>query len=75
MERLGKHVSAETNSRNNRRVVFCVVRAEEQRRSFKSVEFRDAMLPGYELGSRGIELRNYGIGIIECSSAELKVWL
>jgi hypothetical protein len=33
-----------------------------------SVEFRDASLPGYELGSRGIESRNWGITIIELSS-------
>jgi hypothetical protein len=41
----------------------------------ESVEFRDASLPGYEFGSRGVELRNSGIRIIECSSVELKVWL
>jgi hypothetical protein len=28
MERLGKHVSAEKNSHNNRRAVFCAVRTE-----------------------------------------------
>jgi hypothetical protein len=29
----------------------------------KRVEFRDGSLPGYELGSRGIELsRDFGIG-------------
>jgi hypothetical protein len=28
MKRLGKRVSAETNSRNSRRAVFCAVRAE-----------------------------------------------
>jgi hypothetical protein len=28
MERLGKHVSAETNTRNSGNRVFCVVRAE-----------------------------------------------
>jgi hypothetical protein len=46
-----------------------------QRRLFESVEFRDASLPGYELGKRGIELRNSGIRIIACSSVKLKVWL
>jgi hypothetical protein len=59
VERFGKHVFMEKNSRNNRRTVFCAVRVEGlqkgQRRSFKSVEFRDATLQGYELGSRGIE--------------------
>jgi hypothetical protein len=35
----------------------------------------DTSLPGYELGSRGTQLRNCGIRIIECSSVELKVWL
>jgi hypothetical protein len=33
------------------------------RRISGAVEFRDASLPGYELGSRGIELnRAFGIG-------------
>jgi hypothetical protein len=40
----------------------------------ESVEFRDASLPVYELGSRKVESRNWGIRIIECSSVELKVW-
>jgi hypothetical protein len=44
-------------------------------RSFKSVEFRDTSLPGYELGSKGIEMRNWGIRIIECNLMEFKVWL
>jgi hypothetical protein len=76
MEGLGRHVSTETSSCNNRRAVFNAVRAEGlykgQGRSFKSVEFRDVSLPGYELGSKGIELRSCGIRIIECSSVELK---
>jgi hypothetical protein len=42
---------------------------------FKSVEFRDSSLPGYELESRGIELRNWGIRTIYSSSVKLKVWL
>jgi hypothetical protein len=58
MERFGKHVSAETNSRNNTRAVFSVRSVsrgyEKDKNSFKSVEFRDASLPGYELGGRGI---------------------
>jgi hypothetical protein len=62
MEQLSKHVSVKTNLHNDKRAVFCVVKAKglykEQRRSFESVEFRDASLPGYELGSRGIELKN-----------------
>jgi hypothetical protein len=59
VERFGKHVFTEKNSRNNRRTVFYAVRVEGlkkgQRRSFKSVEFRDASLQGYALGSRGSE--------------------
>jgi hypothetical protein len=61
MEQLTKEVSAENITRNNRRDIF--VRSmsrhykEGQRRSLKSVEFRDASLPGYELGSRGTEMR------------------
>jgi hypothetical protein len=55
------HVSAETNSRNSRRAVFCAVRDEElskgQRRWFESVEIRHASLPRYELGSWGIVVR------------------
>jgi hypothetical protein len=43
---------------NIRETVFCVDNDEElqkgQRKSFKSVEFRDTSLPGYELGSRVI---------------------
>jgi hypothetical protein len=50
-----------------------VVRAEGlkkvQRKPFELVEFRGASLLEYELGSRGIELRNF-IRIIECSSME-----
>jgi hypothetical protein len=42
---------------------------EERRTCNESVEFRDASLPGYELGSRG------SVRFIECSSVELKVWL
>jgi hypothetical protein len=38
----------------------------------ESVEFRDASLAGYELGSR-IELRTWGIRITECGLVELKV--
>jgi hypothetical protein len=36
-------------------------------RNWQSVEFRDASLPGYVLGSRGVQLRNWGIKIIEIS--------
>jgi hypothetical protein len=65
VERLDKYVSAETNSRNSGRGVFCEVRAEGlwkgQIRSFKSVEFRDASLPGYELESREIDLRESAV--------------
>jgi hypothetical protein len=32
-----------------------------QRRSFESVEFLGAKLPGYELGSRGIRVGRVGI--------------
>jgi hypothetical protein len=60
VEQLSKYVSAQTNSRNNRRAVFYVwsvprghKRGKEDRLS--QFEFRDASLPGYELGSRGIE--------------------
>jgi hypothetical protein len=65
MKRLGKHVSAETNSRNNRRVVFPVRSVpsvyKQNKKTFQSFEFRDASLPGYELGNGGvvIELRNF----------------
>jgi hypothetical protein len=60
MERLCKHVSTETNSRNNRKAVFSVrsvprAYKKDKEGRFKSVEFRDASLPGYELGSTGIE--------------------
>jgi hypothetical protein len=80
MEQLGKHVSAETNSGNNRRAVFSlrfVPRGykKDSEDRFKLVEFRDASLPGYELSSRGIEWRNGGIRIIECISVVLKVLL
>jgi hypothetical protein len=38
--------------------VFCVVRAEWfERIQLRRVKFQDASLPGYELGSRGRELR------------------
>jgi hypothetical protein len=62
MERLCKHVSAETISRNNRRAVFSVCSfaeglLNERRRLFESVKFRDASLPGYELGNRRFELK------------------
>jgi hypothetical protein len=62
MEQLSKHVSVEMNSRNNRRVVFSVwsmPRAYDNDKGnrLSRVEFRDASLPGYELGSRGIELK------------------
>jgi hypothetical protein len=36
----------------------------------ESVEFREASLPGYEFGRRGVESRNSYIRIVECSSAE-----
>jgi hypothetical protein len=55
MEQLSKYVSAETNSRNNKRAVFCAVRAEGllkgQRRSFKAGEFRDATCQVMSLGA------------------------
>jgi hypothetical protein len=35
--------------------------------NWESDEFRDPGLQGYELGSRGVELRNWGTRIIECS--------
>jgi hypothetical protein len=41
------------------------------KRTKKSIGFLDASLPGYELGSRGIELRNWGVRITECSSSRL----
>jgi hypothetical protein len=78
MERLGKHISVETNSHNTRDAVFCAVHAEgllKGQRTFKSVEFWDASLPGYELGCWGVELRNLCIRILECSLVELKGWL
>jgi hypothetical protein len=69
-QRLGKDVPL----RQQRGCVFCVLHAEGlykgQRRSFKPVEFRDASLPEYELGSRGTELRNCGLRSIECSGVE-----
>jgi hypothetical protein len=50
MGRLGKHVSAETNSRNNRRDSFlcgpCPGGYKRTKKIVKSVEFRDASLPG-----------------------------
>jgi hypothetical protein len=53
MERLGGHVSAETNSHNNRGAVFSVPFVprgyKKDNGSFKAVEFRDASLPGHEL--------------------------
>jgi hypothetical protein len=60
MEQLSKHPSAEENTRNNRRTVFCVRSVprdykKDKTRLFESVEFRDASLPGYEPGSRGVE--------------------
>jgi hypothetical protein len=61
---ISKHTSLTIN-------VFCVVRAKRLQRSVRQyrrvvekwrVEFRDASLLGYELGSRGIELsRVFGI--------------
>jgi hypothetical protein len=56
IERLGKHVSAETN----RRTVFLMRSVprdykKDNELCFKLVEFRDTSLPGYELASRGIE--------------------
>jgi hypothetical protein len=63
MERPSKHVSTETNSPNKKRAVFSAWPVQRgykrrQRRWFKAVEFGDASLPGYELGSRGRELRD-----------------
>jgi IS1 family transposase len=62
MERLSKHVLAETNSCNTRRAVFSAWSLQRgykkrQRRSFKAVEFRAARVPGYEFRSRGRGLR------------------
>jgi hypothetical protein len=37
----------------------------------KLVEFRDASLPGYELGSRGIELSRV-FGIVSCRIMAIK---
>jgi hypothetical protein len=71
MERLGKHISAETNSRNSTRAVFSVRSVPrgytKDKEDLKSVEFWDASLPGYEVGNRGIELRKWGISITDCS--------
>jgi hypothetical protein len=50
MQRRGKHSSSTTER-------LPEGLWEEQRSSFKSIEFQDAIPPGYELGSRGIELR------------------
>jgi hypothetical protein len=59
--RLVKHVFAETNSRTNRKAVFSVRPVprcckKDKEDYFKSVEFRDSNLPGYGLGSSGVEL-------------------
>jgi hypothetical protein len=79
VERLGKHVSAETNSRNKRRAVFSVRSVQRgykkrKRRSFKAVEFRDTSLPVYELGSRVVELRhqNYWVRFSGIESVAVK---
>jgi hypothetical protein len=56
MERSGKHVSAQTNSMNNRTAVFSVRSVREiikrTKKPFKSVKFGDASLPVYETGNR-----------------------
>jgi hypothetical protein len=88
-QRLGKHIPAEPNARNNRTFIarqrisklssltieaMCSVwslprgykRTENTRQNIVfewRVEFSVASLPGYELGSRGIESsRAFGIG-------------
>jgi hypothetical protein len=65
-QRVRKQVSAAIDTQPNieelLRTMFlfgpCRGVIESTRRSFKSVEFRDACLPGRELGSRGIERWN-----------------
>jgi hypothetical protein len=54
-ERVGKRVSAETNSRNNRRAVFSVRSMPKDYK--KGKEDRLSQL-SFELGSRGIESKN-----------------
>jgi hypothetical protein len=56
-----------TPSQQYRGCIFCVVSAEVllkgQKRSFELVQFREASLPGYEPGSRELELgRVFGVG-------------
>jgi hypothetical protein len=43
--------------------------------TFESVEFRNASLPGYELGNGEIELRNWGVRFIERNSVQPAVGL
>jgi hypothetical protein len=51
-----------TNLHNNTRAVFCAENAEglykRQRKSFEPVESQGASLPGHELESTGLELKN-----------------
>jgi hypothetical protein len=59
MEQLSKHVSAGTNTSNNRRSVFSVRTVptgykKDKEVRFKTIEFRETSLPEYELEGRGI---------------------
>jgi hypothetical protein len=59
MQLCGTHISAAVNQHATlEEVVFSVgLLHNEDLAQLESIEFRDASLPGYELGSRGIELR------------------
>jgi hypothetical protein len=57
------HLSSERVPHNNKTVIQCDFDFEFQSVEKRKVEFRDASLPGYVLGNRGIELsRVFGIG-------------
>jgi hypothetical protein len=59
-----------THLLNNRETVFSswsVLRGyEKDKDDFELVEFQDASLPGYELGSRGIRIESSS-GVSSCS--------
>jgi hypothetical protein len=84
MEQLSKHVSVETITCNNRRAVLSVwsmPRGYKEDKddhlsqlSFETPPCQDVSL-GTEESRDGIELRNWGIRVIQCSSVELNIGL
>jgi hypothetical protein len=54
----------------SRKVILILILTLTLTFTFEPVEVRDSNLPGCELGSRGIEIRNGGVRIVESNSVE-----